>query len=40
MDASLDFSQLMETLRGTAGPLSSQEALALALPSVLELNAD
>jgi len=40
MDASLDFSQLMETLRGTAGPLSSQEALALALPDVLELNAD
>lgn len=40
MDASLDFSRLMETLRGTAGPLSSQEAFALALPDVLELNAD
>lgn len=40
MDASLDFSQLMETLRGTAGPLSSQEALALALPDLLELSAD
>lgn len=40
MATSLDFSQLMETLRGTAGPLSSQEALALALPDVLELSAD
>ncbi len=40
MDASLDFSQLMQTLRGTAGPLSSQEALALALPDVLELSSD